>query len=289
MKQKSLHLFSVLALFTLASCNINATPPPDQEEVSTAAALTVQAVLTPLASPVPGSDPSNTPAAQPDTIIAPGELCEENLQIISWKRDGVDYAFDEVNKRLEPNQAFVMEWEFQNTGTCTWDNEYSFRYRDGERIAFADNMPVIPLGNTVAPGQTFKVSIQMAAPGEVGRFESTYSFTNGEGEFITNLGVITVVGNTSSNGSLAAPGELKYLYDCTSGSVVITLEWQDRSDNEDGFRVYREGEKLEDLPANARTYQDIVPSPGKWSYTVSAFNSGGESPANLVANTENCK
>jgi len=283
-------LFLAMSIL-LASCNINSAPPPDSGDIATSAALTVQAVLTPLASPTAGSDPG--PVAQPDTIVPPGELCEENIQIISWTRGGVNYDVKEVEKGLDPNQAFTMEWELQNTGTCTWDNNYSMRYRDGEQIAFAESMPVIPLGNTVAPGATFKVSVQMAAPGKDGKYESTYSFTNGSGEFITNFGVITNVGSNSngpsSTGSLAAPGKLAYLYDCTSGNVVIELNWVDKSNNEDGFRVYREGEKIADVSANTTTYKDIAPAPGEWSYTVSAFNKSGESPAKVVADTKNCQ
>jgi len=280
----------------LASCNISNTPPPDQSQVATSAAMTVQAVLTPLASPTASGanstegNPDQGPIAQPGNVVAPGVLCDDIFQIVSWKRDGVDYAFDEVDKKLAPNQAFVMEWELENKGTCTWDNSYSLQYRNGEHLAFADSLPIIPLGNTVTPGESFKVSIQMAAPGESGHYESTYSITNGLGEFVTNFGVITNVGNDSaSSGPLAKPGELKYQYDCSSGSVVINLSWLDRSDNEDGFRVYREGDKLADLSANTTTYQDIAPSTGQWNYTVSAFNNSGESPASVVVDTKNCQ
>jgi hypothetical protein len=65
----------------------------------------------------------------------------------------------------------------------------------------------------------------------------------------------------------------------------IDLHWEDTSDNEEGFRIYRitsEGKtKIADVGANVTTYTDKSPA-SKACYVVTAFNSAGESdPSNI--------
>lgn len=63
----------------------------------------------------------------------------------------------------------------------------------------------------------------------------------------------------------------------------LTLTWQDNSDNEDGFRVYRRidgGAWLAwaSVGANVEEWVDTAVSPGvTYGYQVTAFNSNGES------------
>ena len=66
----------------------------------------------------------------------------------------------------------------------------------------------------------------------------------------------------------------------------IPVSWQDNSDNEDGFRVYREGsdkpgEKVEagSVAANQTEFLDLGTACGvTYQYTVASYNAAGESP-----------
>jgi hypothetical protein len=65
----------------------------------------------------------------------------------------------------------------------------------------------------------------------------------------------------------------------------VTLHWEDTSDNEKGFRIYRITPKgktnIADVNANVTTYIDKTPA-SKACYVVTAFNSAGESdPSNV--------
>ena len=273
--------------FVLTSCNIGASaPPPDGADLATAAALTVEAALTPAATPTAaqsaGGDASPTAAST-------AADCEDVAQVTAWTRDGLPFDAKEVENRLAPDKSFVMSWILQNSGTCTWTNDYKFIFDSGDRITVPDTFPVMPVGYTVAPGASLTVSIQMTAPAAPGEYETTFSMIDADGKSMLTVGVPTKVGTNSTSGKLPAPGDLRYEYDCTSGSVQISLTWTDNASNEDGYRVYRDGTKLTDLPADSTSYVDIAPASGSYDYSVTAYNASGESKASVNAKTTNCQ
>jgi hypothetical protein len=277
----------------LASCNLGSPAPQAPADVATSAALTVEAVLsrpaasptaaaqvTPTASPIPGAAIDGTTAESPS--------CEERAEIASWTRDGKTYDKAELDKPIPPGKGFVMTWIMKNTGDCVWDDRYKMIFDSGERLTSADTFAVMPFGYTVQPGESLTITIQMSAPSAPGSYESTFKFVNAEGDNVLITGVLTTVG-TPSSGSITPPGDLRYQYSCSPGVVNITLTWKDRSDNEDGFRIYREGTKIADLPSGSTTYDDVLSAPGSYVYTVAAFNASGEAPINVAAETTNCQ
>ena len=53
----------------------------------------------------------------------------------------------------------------------------------------------------------------------------------------------------------------------------IQVRWQDLSSNEDGFRIYRDGQLIDEVGANSRSYNDFGADPGRaYEYGVAAFN-----------------
>ena len=63
-------------------------------------------------------------------------------------------------------------------------------------------------------------------------------------------------------------------------STEVSLWWTDNSDNEDGFKVYRDGLLVAQLQANTGQYQDAGLKAGNtYRYLVRAFNAAGESEA----------
>jgi len=75
-----------------------------------------------------------------------------------------------------------------------------------------------------------------------------------------------------------------YLLAC--GKQSAQLKWEDTSDNEEGFRIYRitakDTTKIAEVGPNVTTYVDKNALSGA-CYVVSAFNAGGEStPSNTA-------
>lgn len=71
-----------------------------------------------------------------------------------------------------------------------------------------------------------------------------------------------------------------FLFSCGSESTTIT--WQDTSENEKGFRIYRitnqEKKVIAEVGPNTTQYTDEKAPPDA-CYVVTAFNEAGESPA----------
>jgi len=84
----------------------------------------------------------------------------------------------------------------------------------------------------------------------------------------------------------ARPGSLFYNYSCSFGSLNTTLTWKDSADNENGYRVYRDGTLIADLPANSESYSDTTSySGGSVTYSIEAYNDVGASQQRTVTFT----
>jgi hypothetical protein len=281
MKRKSLTFIFVTACLVLSACNLPGADVPNSSALSTSAAQTVEVVLS---APAPSSTPPIGGAPQ----VTPTPACEERTQIVSWTRDGETYDAEEAERRVAPDSSFTMSWIVKNQGTCVWDDTYTFVLDTGAPLTASSVLPVMPKGYTVRNGESLTITIAMKAPATSGRFDSTYSLVNAQSRDVLSLGIITNVG-TGSSGSLAAPGELRYTYDCTTGSVQIGLSWIDNSSDEDGFRIYRDSTQIGETGAGVTSFQDTAPSVGKFKYTVAAFNGSGESSASMNVETKNCE
>jgi|GEM_PF-5567783 len=61
-------------------------------------------------------------------------------------------------------------------------------------------------------------------------------------------------------------------------STMINLSWFDNSGNENGFNIYRDGNKIDSVSSNTEGYSDKnLNNNTEYCYRVSAYNSGGES------------
>jgi hypothetical protein len=64
-------------------------------------------------------------------------------------------------------EAFVKTWRLKNVGTNAWGEGYLLAYAKGEQMGGPES---VPLPNTVAPGETVDISVDMTAPDRLGSF-----------------------------------------------------------------------------------------------------------------------
>ena len=71
--------------------------------------------------------------------------------------------------------------------------------------------------------------------------------------------------------------EFNYYCDRINNLFSFQLTWEDRSANEAGYRIFRDGGQVAELPAGSTTYVEIIPMPVSRSaeYSVQAYNATG--------------
>jgi len=79
--------------------------------------------------------------------------------------------------RFNPGAAFVKTWRLKNVGTCTWTTAYSLTFVNGERMGGND----VSLPNSVAPGATVDLSVNLVAPASPGTFFGYWQLRNASG------------------------------------------------------------------------------------------------------------
>jgi hypothetical protein len=95
---------------------------------------------------------------------------------------------------------------------------------------------------------------------------------------------------TSTASPPNAPSVSSWDYLCGfSGSgpnVTVTIEWTDRAEGESGYRIYRNGESVAELPPNSNTFTEVVDidQGQNMTYLIEVFSSAGtarSSPINF--------
>lgn len=83
--------------------------------------------------------------------------------------DGTTYA---------AGATFQKTWRLRNIGTCTWSTNYAIVFDSGNQMGApaSQNFP-----NTVAPGQTVDLTLNMTAPNAAGHYFGYYKLQNASG------------------------------------------------------------------------------------------------------------
>ena len=276
--------FIGLILLILSACSPQPTPLP----IPT---FTPSPTLQVVTSTVAPSVRVRTPVAQTTPIIGTPTACKDSALTTDWTRDDVPYNFTDFskNKPIPPNGHFSMSWTLQNTGTCTWDSSYEIAFKSGYRMTQSASYPIVAEGNTVAPNQSTIVNISMVAPHETGGHQAEWQLQSTDGTSLLKFNLIIKV-DRGSYSPPAHPIQLTYKSSCESDFAKIRLSWVDASNNEDGYRIYRNSKMLVELPANTTSVLDaILNGGGKYTYTVVAFNVAGEGSAEMPAEITACK
>jgi hypothetical protein len=85
-----------------------------------------------------------------------------------------------------------------------------------------------------------------------------------------------------------APIWLAYNYTCElaagGGNMTMNLSWKDRSDSEESYKVYRDGQEIATLEPNSTFYVDVafVATGKTLSYTVEAFNENWQASSSTI-------
>jgi hypothetical protein len=89
---------------------------------------------------------------------------------------------------------------------------------------------------------------------------------------------------TATTAPPAAPSILDWHFDCGGGNMTFTVTWADKATNETGYRIFRNGEPVAELPANSTSFTEtIVMQAGQdASYYLQVYSPSGTANSSLM-------
>jgi hypothetical protein len=250
---RNVTILTVIITSILAACNLPSNAPATEEPnaVFTAAALTVQAQLTPSAPfstptlPFPAA--TNTQSTIPTLPTLPPASTRPPAASATPVCDQAQFIRDVTipdGSQVEPGASFTKTWRLKNAGACTWTG-YSLVFDSGDLMGATSPQPI---GN-VGPGQEVDLSVNFTAPSTAGSYRSYWRIRNSSGVLIPVLGgtqgksffVDIKVVIASSGFDLHTRAT-----DANWNSGAGNLPFGGPDTDARGFAMYRNGQKLED-------------------------------------------
>lgn len=75
------------------------------------------------------------------------------------------------NSTVYAGQSFYKTWRIKNTGSCNWTNAYSLIFQSGDLFSAPES---VAFTNTVKPGETVDLTVDMISPSTTGTFTSNW-------------------------------------------------------------------------------------------------------------------
>ena len=224
--RRSLLAGGILILAILA-CNGPFTNPqmPSDIEIQTAAAETLQAIFTP--STIETTQGSLTPTTVP-TNASPGATATQQAGAVTRTPTysvPMLTVIEQTNCRSGPGQ----------------DYEILFTYLPGKELEI--------LGR-YEPDNYWLVKADESPTGNCWLW----------GEFVELTGSFWAVSSVTPPATSTRPPPqaptVEWTFACSGGTMTVNLNWEDRASDETGYRIFRNGESIAELPANATAYVD---------------------------------
>lgn len=186
---------------------------------------------------------------------------------------------------MNPGQNFTKTWRIKNTGSCTWSNSYKFVFVQGDPMGGQTQM----INGSVAPGQTYDMSVPMTAPAAPGSYTSQWQMVNGQGvPFGARIWVQILVPGSQEP---VAPS-IEYFTGPASAVMqgeVIVLKWAfsmqevvsaklTRTNPDGSVTALYGGADV----ATPGTYEDLAAVPGDFVYTLAVSTEFGGTQTETV-------
>ena len=106
---------------------------------------------------------------QPQPPQATPEPCNQAVFVSETVADGT--VFD-------PGESFTKSWRLKNTGTCTWNPDYTLDFYSGDRMSGPKSQD---LDEYVKPGETVDIVIDLDAPDDPDTYKGYWKLEDDEG------------------------------------------------------------------------------------------------------------
>ncbi|MFC2045902.1 NBR1-Ig-like domain-containing protein [Chloroflexota bacterium] len=179
-----------------------------------------------------------------------------------------------ANTVFPPGARVSKVWRVRNSGSCAWGMGYELILVDGPDMGAQTSVPVPP----TAAGEATDLSIAFRAPADPGDYGNAWQLRSTEGEVFGPSLLLTIrVGVLTEEQRVPmAPANVQAT--ATEDGEAVNLTWDDRSDNEKVYRIYRTDleASIGLAPANAVQFVDEgVACGNSYAYAVVAFSASG--------------
>ena len=210
-------------LAAMLACNMPFEQTAAAGETQTAAALTVEAVITPSLASTTAPAPT---AETPSSTGSPAETAQ-TITITPTYSLPMQTVIEQTNCRTGPGE----------------DYEVIFTYLSGKKLEIVGRYD---------PGNFWLVKSSETPTGICWLW----------GQYVEVTGSYWVVSSvtppaTSTQRPPQAPSIIEWSFSCGDGTITFSVNWKDNENNETGYRIFRNGELAVELPANSTTYTDL--------------------------------
>jgi hypothetical protein len=227
MKIYSKPIVLILFVLFLTACGADAAPEgAPVSDIYTAAAETLAAQVIPttvstatslaIASPTPFAFPTAglaTPTSQ--SIVSYASSSQSTANGCNNATFVSDVTISDGTV-LAPAESFVKTWRFQNSGTCTWSEDYLLTFVSGNDMD----------GNTteteaeVASGSTSDLSVSLVAPSSEGTYTGYWRLADEDGNVFGQSVYVMIV--VSDDASTLTPTSTEETTESTSTPTATT-------------------------------------------------------------------
>lgn len=174
--KKSILTVVVLLGIMLTSCNFPMVQD-NEAKLATTVAETVEALEAEVKQPpltIPTQEPPAPAPATPEPTI---EVKPTSTSIPCLYASFVTETVKDGTK-FSPGESFTKSWTLKNTGSCTWNKDYSLVFSSGNKMGGPDKQNLTAV---VKPGETIKIEVQLTAPSKTGTHKGTYKLRTDKG------------------------------------------------------------------------------------------------------------
>ncbi len=164
---KRIFYLLVFAAFFLSSCGGNAAPAATQAPATqtSTAQVSTSTPVTPTSTAMPATTVPPTSA-----IVNPPD-CTNSASFVT------DITVPD-NTNFKQGYKFNKVWRIKNTGACTWTEQYTVVFSDGDQMSAPDSVPL----SVTKPGDTTDIAMDMVAPNQVGTARANFKIHTPSGD-----------------------------------------------------------------------------------------------------------
>jgi hypothetical protein len=249
-------LIGMTLLLAITSCNMPFEQLPAPNDVQTAAALTVQALLTPTvrAETSTPSAPVVTRTSSPSATATTSITGSPTTTITPTFSVPMLTILESTNCRTGPGEEY----------------DIVFTYLTGKELEIAGRYDL---------GNFWLVKSNESPTG-------TCWLWGGFAEVTGSYWAVSSVTPppTATSAPPRQPGILEWNFSCSEGNITFSVNWADNAMNEAGYRIFRNGEAIVDLPADSITYTDVfdIAPDQSVEYYIQAFAPSGTANSSIM-------